>query len=154
MIAYFLGNICAKNCCNRSVYVKIMASSKGGTFFETQCICSPGLGTVLNCPIKNNISAFFKLLKRFGYVDCVMTINVLINLSDHELFKKRFLLQVILYITTFRHIVQLICVYVVILSNCLNIILLGIRNRSLFDLCMNILSNTVLVLHCCFFLLF
>jgi len=38
LIAYFLGNICAKNCRNRTVYVKIIASSKGGTFFETQCI--------------------------------------------------------------------------------------------------------------------
>ena len=38
LIAYFLGNICAKNCCNRTVYVKIIASFKGGTFFETQCI--------------------------------------------------------------------------------------------------------------------
>jgi len=36
-IAYFLGNVCAKNCRNRTVYVKILASCKGGTFFETQC---------------------------------------------------------------------------------------------------------------------
>jgi len=33
LIAYFLGNICAKNCRNRTVYVKIIASCKGGTFF-------------------------------------------------------------------------------------------------------------------------
>ena len=33
LIAYFLGNICAKNCCSPTVYVKIIASSKGGTFF-------------------------------------------------------------------------------------------------------------------------
>jgi len=38
LIAYFLGNICAKNCRSRTVYVKIIASCKGGTFFETQCI--------------------------------------------------------------------------------------------------------------------
>jgi len=37
LIAYFLGNICAKNCRNRTVYVKIIASCKGGTFFETRC---------------------------------------------------------------------------------------------------------------------
>jgi len=37
LIAYFLSNICAKNCRNRTVYVKIIASCKGGTFFETQC---------------------------------------------------------------------------------------------------------------------
>jgi len=29
----FLGNICAKNCRNRTVYVKITASCKGGKFF-------------------------------------------------------------------------------------------------------------------------
>ena len=33
LIACFLGNICAKNCHNRTVYVKITASCKGGTFF-------------------------------------------------------------------------------------------------------------------------
>jgi len=38
LIAYVLGNICAKNCRNRTVYVKIIASCTGGTFFETQCI--------------------------------------------------------------------------------------------------------------------
>jgi len=37
LIAYFLGNSYAKNCCNRTVYVKITASCKGGTFFETRC---------------------------------------------------------------------------------------------------------------------
>jgi len=33
LIAYFLGNIYAKNCRNRTMYVKIIASCKGGTFF-------------------------------------------------------------------------------------------------------------------------
>jgi len=33
LIAYFLGNIFAKNCRNRTVYVKIIGSCKGGTFF-------------------------------------------------------------------------------------------------------------------------
>ena len=41
LIAYFLGNICAKNCRNRTVYVKIIANCKGGTFFfETRCSLS------------------------------------------------------------------------------------------------------------------
>jgi len=31
---------------------------------------------------------FFKRLKRFGYVDCVITIVDLIDRTDHELFKK------------------------------------------------------------------
>ena len=34
LIAYFLGNICAKNCRNRTVHVKIIASCKGGTFLR------------------------------------------------------------------------------------------------------------------------
>jgi len=33
LIAYFLSNIYAKSCRNRTVYVKIIASCKGGTFF-------------------------------------------------------------------------------------------------------------------------
>ena len=37
LIVSFLNNICAKNCRNRTVYVKIIASCKGGTFFETKC---------------------------------------------------------------------------------------------------------------------
>jgi len=45
LIAYFLGNIYAKNYRNRTVYVKIIASCKGETFFETRCrsisTCSP-----------------------------------------------------------------------------------------------------------------
>jgi len=37
LIVYFLDNIYAKNCRNWTVYVKIIASCKGGTFFETEC---------------------------------------------------------------------------------------------------------------------
>jgi len=37
LIAYFLGKICAKNCRNRTVYVKIRASQRWNGFFETQC---------------------------------------------------------------------------------------------------------------------
>jgi len=33
LIAYLVGNICAKNCRKRAVYVKIIASCKGGTYF-------------------------------------------------------------------------------------------------------------------------
>jgi len=36
LIAYFLGNIYAENCRNRTVYVKIIASCKGGTFWDTE----------------------------------------------------------------------------------------------------------------------
>ena len=38
LIVCFLGNSCAKNYRNWTVYVKILASCDGGTFFETRCI--------------------------------------------------------------------------------------------------------------------
>jgi len=37
LIAYFLDNIFAKNCHNRTVYVKIIASQRWDVIFETQC---------------------------------------------------------------------------------------------------------------------
>jgi len=100
-------------------------------------------GGFLSVKLKNKINAFFKRLKRFGYVDCVITIDDLIDHSDHEL-------QIIPCTTCSHshHIVQLICIYVVILSGCLNIVLICIRNHSLFELCMNILNDVVLVLFC------
>jgi len=61
---------------------------------------------------------------------------------------KRCALQIIPCATCSPHNVQLICVYVIILSGCLNIVLICIRNRSLFELCMNILNDIVLVLFC------
>jgi len=51
LIAYFLGNIYAKNCRNGTVYVKIIASCKGVTFFETQC----RMTTYVNLIIKQQI---------------------------------------------------------------------------------------------------
>jgi len=39
LIAYLLGNIHAKNCRNRTVYVKIIASCKGGAFFWDSAHC-------------------------------------------------------------------------------------------------------------------
>ena len=32
LTAYFLRNICAKNCCNRTMYVKIIASQRWDVF--------------------------------------------------------------------------------------------------------------------------
>jgi len=61
---------------------------------------------------------------------------------------KRSVLQIIPCTTCSHHIVQLICVYVVILSGCLNTVLICIRNHSLFELCINILNDIVLVLFC------
>ena len=40
--------------------------------------------------LKNGVSAFFKCLKQYGYIDSVMTIDDLIDRSDYELFKKVF----------------------------------------------------------------
>ena len=61
-------------------------------------------------------------------VDSVLTVQITNCL-------KRCALQIIPCTTCSHHIVQLICVYVVILSGCLNIVLICIRNRSLFELC-------------------
>ena len=36
----------------------------------------------------NRINAFCKCLKRFGYINCIVTIDDLINRSEYELFKK------------------------------------------------------------------
>jgi len=47
-----------------------------------------------------------------------------------------------------HHIVQLTCVYLVILSGCLNTVLICIRNHSLFELCINISNDIVLVFFC------
>jgi len=61
----------------------------------------------------------FKRLKRFGYINCIVTIDDLINRSEYEVFKK-LATHVIAYIICCLHIVQVICVIVVIFSSCLN----------------------------------
>jgi len=45
-IAYFLGNISAKNCCNRTVYVKIIASQRWDFFWDTVYMYKISLGTL------------------------------------------------------------------------------------------------------------
>ena len=57
--AYFLGNVYAKNCRSRTVYIKIIASCKGGTFLRhsvqsTQCVQNK---TALTC-VKNHANSF------------------------------------------------------------------------------------------------
>jgi len=37
LIAYFLGSIIAKNCCNRTVYVKVITTQRWDVSFETWC---------------------------------------------------------------------------------------------------------------------
>jgi len=46
------------------------------------------MGGFLTVELKNRINAFFKRLRRFGYINCVMTIDDLIDRSDYELFTK------------------------------------------------------------------
>jgi len=41
LIAYFIGNICAKKYQHPFTYVKVI-QAKGATFFETHCICAMG----------------------------------------------------------------------------------------------------------------
>jgi len=48
----------------------------------------PACGGFLTVELKNRINAFFKRLRRFGYINCVMTIDHLIERSDYELFTK------------------------------------------------------------------
>jgi len=48
----------------------------------------PAMGGFLTVELKNRINAFFKRLRRFGYINCVMTIDDLIDRSDYELFTK------------------------------------------------------------------
>jgi len=45
-------------------------------------------GGFVSVELKNRISAFFKRLRRFGYTNCVITIDDLIHRSDYELFRK------------------------------------------------------------------
>jgi len=48
----------------------------------------PAWGGFLTVELKNRINAFFKRFRRFGYINCIMTIDDLIDRSDYELFTK------------------------------------------------------------------
>jgi len=52
----------------------------------------PALGGFLGVELKNRINSFFKRLKRFGYINCTITITItiteLIDRSDYELFRQ------------------------------------------------------------------
>jgi len=100
-------------------------------------IRSLSLGRLLNCWTKNRINAFFKRLRGFGYIDCVMIIDDLIDRSDYELFTKVCSWSHSLYhlLSPYRtsdlrlrgHSFQLICT----------------KSHSLFDFCVNILNIIV-----------
>jgi len=51
LINYFIGNIFAKNCCNQTVYVKIIASQRWDVLFETQWICMHTFTTTVLRPL-------------------------------------------------------------------------------------------------------
>jgi len=96
---------------------------------------------------------FFKRLKRFGYINCVMTIDDLTDRSDYELFTKVCSASHSLYHllppypTSYLHLrghpFQLPDYYTDMHK----------RNRSLFDLCMNTL-NEIVYFSCIAFLCF
>jgi len=60
LIAYFLGNICAKNCRNRTVYVKIIASQRRDVFWDTVYIAKPNIAA-------HNVITFFVATFFHGY---------------------------------------------------------------------------------------
>jgi len=91
LIAYFLGNICVKNCRNRTVYVKIIASCKGGTFFETQCILTR---------IANDILIYTTMHAVGGTTTCLWGSSSSFRLADpdpHLIFFKVLRVYIILY---------------------------------------------------------
>ena len=50
----------------------------------------PPLGGFIGVELKNRSNSFFKRLKRFGYINCTITITIteLIDRSDYELFRQ------------------------------------------------------------------
>jgi len=75
------------------------------------------------------INAFFKRLRRFGYINCVITIDDLIDRTDYELFKKVCSASHLPFTFTIcsRRIGQVTFVSEVILFCCLIIILICIK---------------------------
>jgi len=99
----------------------------------------------------------FSSARRFGYMNCNMTIDDLSDRSYYELFTKVCSARHSLYhlLPPYR---KEICVCVVILFSCLIFILMCIKSRPLFDFCMNILNKIVgwylVVLFFCVFIAF
>ena len=103
--------------------------------------------------MRPNIFAFFKRLMRFGYINCVITIDDFINRTDYELFNKICSASHSLYhlLPLYRtsdlrqrgHPFQLP-------DHCTDLH----KNPSLFDPCINISNNVILVFSCialCFY---
>ena len=68
----------------------------------THFIWSPSSERLFTCWINNRITACFKRLNRYGCIDCVVTIDGLIDRSDDELLKKKFALRVTPFIICFH----------------------------------------------------
>jgi len=83
----------------------------------------PAWGGFLTVELKNRINVFLKRLRRFGYINCVMTIDDLIERSDYEHLQK-FALEVIPFTICSHRIVEVICACVVIPFSCLIITLI------------------------------
>ena len=101
--------------------------------------------------LKNRINAFFKRLMQFGYINCVITIDDLINSTDYELFNK--VCSASHSISSHR-IGQVIFVSEVILFSCLITVLICIKNPLLFGPCISISNKVILVFSCialCFY---
>jgi len=102
----------------------------------------PAWGGFWGVELKNRINAFFKRLRRFGYINCAMTIDDLIGHSDYERFTKVCSGSHSLYhlLPPYRtsdlrlrgHPFQLPDYYTNLH-----------KNRSLFDICMNILNKII-----------
>jgi len=78
-----------------------------------------------------------------------MTIDDLIDRSDYELFTKVCFASHSLYHLLGLYIVQVIRVCMIILFSCLITVLICIKNRSLFDLCMNICFIAIVLMCVC-----
>ena len=67
--------------------LSVIANAVGPNNF-TSFVCLLAWGGFLSVELVNRISAFFRRLQRFGYLQCRMTVAELMNKSDHDLFCK------------------------------------------------------------------
>ena len=63
LIAYFLGNIFAKNCCNRTVCVKIIASQKLDIFWDSVIIMVAHFGLSESLTLYERLRVFIFFFK-------------------------------------------------------------------------------------------
>ena len=90
---WIVSHLSAKNYQNWCKFDEVLTKTNLLSFFGTRLVSRilyalPVWGGFLTVELKNRINAFFKRLRRFGYINCVMTIDDLIERSDYELFTK------------------------------------------------------------------